>query len=421
MTETPAMVDIRFISLRSLKVIQRVASHQNITHAAQSLGRTQTAITKAIGEMERLLGVRLFDRAARGVAPTAAGQIMARRSATVAGEFRKAAAAHLLYAPQAAGSPETNPLFSMDIGLKRLIAFVALVDHEDLAKAAQAIGLSHSAVYASMREIEKYVGMPLFDRTPTRLRPREYAHVLATHIKLAMAEIRHAIDDIAAHQGVSRGRVRIGTLPFTRTMIVPRAVNRLLAAHPHLHIATLDGPYDSLEHALRCGDLDFIVGALRPHEAATELETELLFEDRLAVIARPGHPLAGKRDLALADLHGLDWVLPPQDTPSRRIFDDILSVHGLGRNRHVIETSSLTMIRGLLMESDRVALLSEHQVYYETAYGQLSVLPLPLSGTYRPIGITMRARATLSQAALLFLEHIRAAARDIHPATASER
>ncbi|GAB4140493.1 MAG: LysR family transcriptional regulator [Sphingomonadales bacterium] len=409
-------IDFRSLSLRSLKAVLYVAKLQNISHAAKILGRSQTAITKAIGALEAMLTISLFDRGARGVAPTPAGAIIARRAATVAEEFRKAALALPLYRGQSDNSVETNPLFSMDIGLKRLIAFVALVDHEDLAKAASALGVSVSAVYASMREIEKYVDMPLFDRTPTRLRPREYAGVLAIHIKLALAEIRHALDDIASLQGVPQGHVVIGTLPFTRTMIVPKAINRLLGAHPQLLISARDGPYDDLEHALRCGDLDFIVGALRPHDRHTDLETELLFEDRLALIVRAGHPLTARHKLSLRDLHDWDWILPPRATPSRQIFDQVLAAHGLGETRHVIETSSLAMIRGLLLESNRIALLSEHQVYYETAHGQLSVLPISLSETYRPIGVTMRARATLSPAAVLFLEHIRAVANEIGPA-----
>jgi LysR family transcriptional regulator of gallate degradation len=46
------------------------------------------------------------------------------------------------------------------------------------------------------------------------------------------------------------------------------------------------------------------------------------------------------------------------------------------------------MVRGLLLESDRVALLSEHQIYYDKKLGALTALAIDMQSTYRPIGIT---------------------------------
>lgn len=409
--QTSNDLDIRSLSLRHFKAALRVVECQNVTRAAESLGRSQTAITKAVSDIERQLGVPLFDRSAKGMMPTIFGRALARRVQTVTDEFQKAGRAHLRYADDASNYAH-NPIFSMDISLKRLAAFEALYDHQEVGKAAKSVGRSTSAIYSSVREMESYLGLDLFERAPNGVRPTEYASILATHVKLAFAEIRHALDDIASLQGVTRGRVAIGTLPFTRTIIVPRAINRLLEDHPQLAISTRDGPYDVLETALRSGGLDFIVGATRPKDLMADLDAEPLFVDRLSVIARKHHPLAEKRGLTFADLGPLHWVLPPKNTPSRKLFDSVMTEIGIEEPAHCIEASSLATIRGLLMESDRVALLSKHQIHYEDEYGLLTVLPIDLSKTYRPIGVTMRARSTLSPAAELFLEHLRVVARE---------
>ncbi len=409
--QTASDFDIRALSLRHFKAALRVVECQNVTRAAESLGRSQTAVTKAVSDIERQLGVRLFDRSAKGMMPTIFGRALARRVQTMIDEFQKAGRAHLRYAEDASNYA-LNPIFTMDISLKRLAAFEALYDHQEVGKAATSLGLSTSAIYSSVREMESYLGLDLFERAPSGVRPTEYACILATHVKLAFAEVRHALDDIASLQGVLRGRVAIGTLPFTRTIIVPRAINRLLEDHPQLAISTRDGPYDVLETALRSGGLDFIVGATRPKDLMADLDAEPLFVDRLSVIARKNHPLAQKQDLTFADLGPLHWVLPPKNTPSRKLFDSVMIEIGIKEPAHCIEASSLATIRGLLMESDRVALLSKHQIHYEEEYGLLTVLPIDLSTTYRPIGVTMRARSTLSPAAELFLEHLRVVARE---------
>ena len=123
-----------------------------------------------------------------------------------------------------------------------------------------------------------------------------------------------------------------------------------------------------------------------------------------------------KKKLNISELQNLEWILPSRLTPSRQLFDETLSSHGLGIPENCVETSSMSMVRGLLLESDRVALLSEHQIYYDKLYGQLDVLPVELTDTYRPIGITMRAHTKPSPAAQLFLDQLRAVAAEMHPA-----
>jgi LysR family transcriptional regulator of gallate degradation len=48
------------------------------------------------------------------------------------------------------------------------------------------------------------------------------------------------------------------------------------------------------------------------------------------------------------------------------------------------------MVRDLLVGSDRVALLSKHQIYYAKLSGMLDSLDVKMEDTYRPIGFTMR-------------------------------
>ena len=73
------------------------------------------------------------------------------------------------------------------------------------------------------------------------------------------------------------------------------------------------------------------------------------------------------------------------------------------RRRAPIECNSLVAARALLLESDRVMLLSAHQIHYELEAGLLVALPHPAGDVERPIGLTMRHdwHPTDSQRALL--------------------
>ncbi len=401
------------ISLRHLKAALYVANYKNVTRAANKLNRSQTAITKAISELESTLNTQLFDRASTGMTPTVYGEALVHRVQLAVDEFAKAGEAYQEVKP-GGKHYQSIPVFSMDISYKRLAAFVALHEKRDITCAAQALEITKTAVYNSVRQMEELLEMPLFERQPHGVVPTALATILVRHTKLAFSQIRHAVEDIASLDGVTRGRVVIGTLPYTRTYLTPVAINRLLYAHPQLDVATQEGPYNILESSLRSGDIDFIVGAVRSVENRSDIAIEQLFEDRLSVIARKNHPLASQTSISFKEMQDAPWVLPVRETPSRALFDEMLSRYEMHVPRHAVETSSLSMVRGLLMDSERVALLSEHQIYYDKLSGLLDVLPVEMEDSYRPIGVTMRAHTKPSPAAELFLEQLRKVSAEIH-------
>ncbi len=403
---------IPVLSLRQLKSALFVAENRNVTKAANKLNRSQTAITKAIGDLEASLGKKLFDRSSTGMMPTVYGEALVFRIKLAVEEFRRAGEAYQAYKP-GGRSYHSIPVFSLDISYKRLAAFIALFEMRDIASVAKSLDVTKAAVYNSLRQLEELLDLTLFDREPNGVAPTPFCHVLARHVKLAFSEIRHGVEDIESIDGVTQGRVVIGTLPYTRTYLTPRAINRLLERFPQLDVSTQEGPYGVMEAALRSGDIDFIVGAVRPVSEGSEVKTETLFADRLSVIARKGHPLSSKTNINFKELQNALWVLPSHATPTWQIFEETLQRHDMHPPEQAVLTSSLSMVRGLLLDSDRLALLSEHQIHYDKINGLLVTLPVKLGDTYRPIGITMRTHTQPSPAAQLFLEELRQVATEI--------
>lgn len=411
--QTSTNIDIRLISLRHLKAIARVAEVQNITRAAATLSRSQTAITKSISEIEALVGVKLFDRTSKGVTPTTQGNILVRRTRSAFAAFQVAANI-FLQMKDGKVNVITNPVFSMDISSKRLMALVALTEHLDVKKASSAIQVTRAAIYNSIRELEALLDIKLFQRKPGNMVPEKFTLILVRQIKLAFSEIHRGLEELESlNGGPVKGKIVIGSLPLARTMLLPRTINHLLKDHPGLNIQTREGPYDVLESGLRSGDIDLIIGALRHFDETSDLKTEILFEERLIIVARSGHPLTRKKTLAIKDVLDHEWVLPPKNTPARTVFNNTIQEKSLKNPNLFIETSSLATLRGLLLGSDRIALISEHQLFYEIHFGMLSALPIGLTGTKRPIGITMRTNTTASPAAKLFYESLRSIVEDI--------
>jgi LysR family transcriptional regulator of gallate degradation len=221
-----------------------------------------------------------------------------------------------------------------------------------------------------------------------------------------MAEIRHAAADIAGLRGFNHGVVTVGALPLGRTRLLPESIAELVRQHPGLRVTTVEGSFETLAASLRAGELDFILGALRPAEFAHDLHGEPLADDELALVARYGHPWRGRRRITTRDLAAAQWVLPRAHTPNRTLFERALSARGLPPPNVVVETSDLAVLRGVLVNSDLLTAISPRQLSYEFAANLLAVLPYPLPDTRRVIGITRRTDSLPWPGARLLIEEI---------------
>jgi LysR family transcriptional regulator, regulator for genes of the gallate degradation pathway len=138
---------------------------------------------------------------------------------------------------------------------------------------------------------------------------------------------------------------------------------------------------------------------------------EALFDDALSIVVRREHPLLRRDTPDATELADLGWIVPREGTPARDHFNAYFVERGVNAPSTFIECSSLVATRGLLMKSDRAALLSVRQARVDIDSGQLAILTDPLPGTARPIGLTYRRdwQPTAVQAA--FVDELRTASR----------
>ena len=393
------------ISVRQARTFLKVTDKGSITKAAAALNRSQTSVTKTIKDMENALGLELFSRFSRGVKLSVYGETLLPKAQAALEEFRKAEA----FVPPATlrAFHSAAHFFCMDVSDKWLDALIAAAETRSVAAAGQQLGVTSSAVSASLRKLQDSLGVTLFERTSAALEPTSFSRNAIRHLKLARNYLRQGVEEMASVTGVIRGRVVVGSLPFVRTRILPQAIINVLSAHPQLDIATAELPYDSLITRLRCGDVDFLLGALRGRDADADVCEEELLRDGLSAIVRFGHPLMGCKPVRWEDLLEYPWVLPHQGTPTRLRIRQLLAKRGLKEPEHIVETRSFVIQRGLVMDSDSVTMLSRHQVQRELQAGMLAALNIDLPGTERPIGLTTRAQDVLSPAARALADEVR--------------
>jgi hypothetical protein len=112
------------------------------------------------------------------------------------------------------------------------------------------------------------------------------------------------------------GREAIGAMPHARAVLLGPAISLFRKRWKTLPVRVIDGTYADLALTLRRGEMDVLVGALRP--AASDLIQEVLFQDELAIVARPGHPPA-QRSAKPAAMVAYPWVVAAEGNPPATI------------------------------------------------------------------------------------------------------
>lgn len=399
-------------NLRHLRAVCMVAETRSVSRAAERIHLSQPAITQAIDKLEARLGAALFEHGPEGMAATQAGKLFCARAATAL-EFLRAGAREI---SRAAGRARAAADLDRLITVAQLRALIAVSAAGNFSLAARNIGLSQPSVHRAAKELERLAGISLFEAASHGIELTRPAQYLAQQARLAFVEIEHGFAEVAELSGGDSSRLVIGAMPLARSHILPEAIDRLMRERPNLNVRVIDGPYRDLLHGLRNGEIDMLIGALRDPAPIEDIEQIGLFDDRLAVVARVGHPLFSREGIGEVDLMAYPWVISPPGAPTRAYFESMFPPAARENLPGLIETSSLIVVRGALLRSDRLTLISQHQIVTEQSLGLLAALPVPTPGSDRRIGLTIRRGWRPTATHELLMENIRTACAELEPA-----
>lgn len=162
-----------------------------------------------------------------------------------------------------------------------------IVEKGTFAGAAKALNTTQSAVSARVKELERYFGVELFNRSGHRaqltLKGRELFEMSRDVLQL-ITSMRARVSDPSALSGC----LRLGVVGLVAETWLPAAIERLRIDHPRLDIQIEVALSASLEQALQAGTMDMAILAGYPIADALLFEDVLIGHDAFAWMARPG-------------------------------------------------------------------------------------------------------------------------------------
>ncbi|WP_322005674.1 LysR substrate-binding domain-containing protein [Paraburkholderia tropica] len=286
---------------------------------------------------------------------------------------------------------------------------VAIDTYRNLTQVADVTHVTVPAVSKALAELEKGMGLTLFSRTAQGLVPTAYGECLIRHARDMLTILHQARDELKALSSGAEGKVHIGMLPASASVLLPQALSLLKQRSPGTNVVVIEGTTGSLLPELWQGRLDLVVGRLPPPDTLGSFEEKELLEYPVTLVTGRHHPLARKKNLKWADLHPYPWILPPPGSILRDPLERALEVNGVPLSNNYIETLSIHVVRAHLQVSDFIAVMADTPANDPTQ--PLHTLPLSLPRLLRPAGVLWNRNRGLTPSAQLMVACLEEAAQ----------
>lgn len=297
--------------------------------------------------------------------------------------------------------------------LRQLERFLAVVDHGTLAAAARELGLTQQALSASLSGLERELDVRLFDRGPggiTKL--TAYGEALVSHARAQMAADRRAREALRGLAEAETGTVTVGIGETFAGDIIAPAVSRLHAERPGLRINLIEGYSEQILERLYDGEFDFVAVGVGDFALREGFRAEVIYSANDVVACRPGHPLAGKRRVRLADLADYTWVVPYSRPSDVEVITETFVAAGLEPPARFIGSDAYRIGMKLLAANDFLLMTSPALVTSRMAketWG-VHILPIDRPTVRRNASLVTPTERPMTPAAAAMLAEVRAAA-----------
>jgi DNA-binding transcriptional LysR family regulator len=202
----------------------------------------------------------------------------------------------------------------LDVRRMRVLREVA--QRGSFSAAAEALSFTQSAVSQQIAALEREAGTTLVERSVRGIRLTDAGRALVRHTEAILGRLAEAEAELEAIAGLRGGRLRMASFESAGATLMPLAIATFRERHPAVELSlSLAEPMDSLPK-LKSGELEIAL-TFDPNDVSSpggeSIEHVHLLDDPLYLALAPDHPLAGKRNLRLADLAADAWI---EGTPS---------------------------------------------------------------------------------------------------------
>ena len=243
--------------------------------------------------------------------------------------------------------------------LRQLKYFVQTAEVLSFSKASKLLFVSQSALSQQIRQLEQELNIRLFQRDSHRVSLTEAGEELLPLARHTLQTADACFDRIHDLRNLLTGTLNIG-VTYSFSPILTETLLRFMQTYPQVKLNVWYKSMEDLMDALHHRDLDFVL-AFKPTTRYDDIESHILFDNCLAAIVNPRHPLARRDSVTMEELEAFDIALPATGTQARSAFEQLCARHA-GQFHIRIELNEVNILIKLVKQTDLVSILAESAV-----------------------------------------------------------
>jgi DNA-binding transcriptional LysR family regulator len=295
------------------------------------------------------------------------------------------------------------------IKLRDLDVFLTVAQRGSMAKAAAQLGVSQPAVSAVIADLERTLGVPLFDRNTRGVKPTMYARAMMDCSVAAFDELKQGIRTLENLADPEAGELWIGCIESISALMLPPILQQFMQRYPRVvvHVLRLSSPTPEFRDLCE-RNLDLVLGRMAKEPAKDfELASQPLFDYRAVIAAGAHSRWARRRKVDLADLVDEPWVLTPPECRMHTAIKEAFRARGLKSPRVALMTHSIPLRMSLVASGPYITVFPDSIRSLNGYRHAIRILPIDLPASPMPLSIITLKNRTLNPVAQRFIEHLR--------------
>lgn len=290
----------------------------------------------------------------------------------------------------------------MHITIRQLQVFASVAKHLSYTRAAEELHLTQPAVSMQIKQLEKSIGLKLFEQIGKKIYLTEAGSVVLEHALSITSKLQSIEHDLEQLKGIEGGRLTV-CIASTVNYFATRLISRFSQAYPSVQISLdVTNRHDLLKR-LESNEPDLVLMG-RPPSSADLISTAFM-DNPLVIIANPHHPLADKTNIPIEKLSDETFVLREQGSGTRAAMESMFDKYNIEPNVST-QLSGNESIKQAVEAGLGLALVSFHTVDLELKANRLTTLNVDHFPILKKWHIGHRSGKQLSATAQAFWEFV---------------
>jgi DNA-binding transcriptional LysR family regulator len=287
------------------------------------------------------------------------------------------------------------------VNLHQLRIFHTVARLGSYSRAAEELKISQPSVSIQVGDLERSLGVDLFEQLGKRIYLTEAGRVLEEYAQRILGLFDEASAAVAEVRGVHRGRLAIGATNIPGTYLLPRALFSFQERFPQITVSLEIGTARRIQERVLRNEVE--LGVVGWEISAQNLVSRRFYEDEIVLVVPPGHRLAAGGPVPLGTLRDERVIMRERGSGTREAVEAALREANLALPA-AMELGSGEAIKEAVAAGLGVSFLSSLAVAADTAAGRLVRVPLEGITITQPFVLIQHRDKRPSQAMTALIE-----------------